>query len=230
MSEFDLTFIDLLIIMGSIAGLEITCLVFTRFFYIEAYKNGLLFVYCASLMNIIVPIYYAKTKNKNYWNQLIDLDKPNRNWRNALIGILSGLSLVTLVRLIPYWEVLYPAGYEAPLLKYGWWSFLLFPISTLGFQLIVLGPIGEEIIHRALIYNWFKKRMSLWFALLAQAVVFGVIHFSITSHHRFYDFLYYSIGGLVLGFLYEKTKTLITPIVCHGMVNFLMVVFSACWK
>jgi membrane protease YdiL (CAAX protease family) len=229
-NKFDLTFLDISLIVFSIFGLELICFVFTRLLDVENFNKNLLFAYFVSIGYIGIPIIYARFKNKSYFNRIVFLNKSRNFVRNCLIGILIGFVLAIVFRLTPYWALIHPDDYTAPKFKYGFLGVLLFPMSIFGFQLIVLGPIGEEVLNRGIIYNYFKNHMNVWLALFVQAFIFAVMNFTVASQHKFYDFLFYSIIGFVLGFLYEKTSTLITSIVCHSVFYYVIQFFIINWQ
>jgi membrane protease YdiL (CAAX protease family) len=85
-------------------------------------------------------------------------------------------------------------------------------------------PVAEEVFFRGFIYNAFRSRMPKVVAGLAQSLVFGFAHFFGPVHAVIASGL-----GIVLTFVYEWRKTLITPVLVHCGINFIfaMAVFSA---
>lgn len=87
-------------------------------------------------------------------------------------------------------------------------------------SLAVIVPIGEELLFRGFLYNWFKNVMRRDFAIILTALLFAVIHYSTAQ----------GVANLVilpplfvlawaLTFLYEKTETLFAPIALHMTFN-----------
>lgn len=82
-------------------------------------------------------------------------------------------------------------------------------------SLCILGPIGEEIIYRRLLYVTLRKKMSFISSLLISSLVFGIFHFS--------DIIIAFISGLCLGYMYEKEQDMLANSIWHGFKNFLAI-------
>jgi membrane protease YdiL (CAAX protease family) len=85
-------------------------------------------------------------------------------------------------------------------------------------RLLVLGllvaPVAEEVFFRGLLYNALRQRLPMFVAVLLQAVAFGLIHpFGLAGAAAV------AVGGLALGLVYERRKTLLAPILLHALVN-----------
>ncbi len=108
----------------------------------------------------------------------------------------------------------YAPGYEAMFKSYEAMFDGIPPIVLLiagGF----IGPICEEIIFRGIVLKGFLRSYSPQKAIVYSALIFGVIHFiPIQVISAFF-------AGLVLGYIYYKTKSLWLPIVIHILNNVL---------
>ena len=104
----------------------------------------------------------------------------------------------------------------------------------LGFQLLLSGP-SEELLFRAFAITLFvtcisAKRLNTYlsFAVLFSAIIFGIAHIRI-SYNPFelsYSLqqVFYAMGlGYFYGDCYEKSKSVIYPMVMHSFTNILMV-------
>ena len=93
---------------------------------------------------------------------------------------------------------------------------LLAPLSLDGFPAIVLGPLSEEVLHRGFLYGYLRTAYGSRYALALQAALFSLLHAYplAAAIHAF-------LVALVLGLLYERTKSLYPSMVCHGTVNYL---------
>ncbi len=78
---------------------------------------------------------------------------------------------------------------------------------------IVLAPICEELAYRAGFFAQLKKIMPLWAALLAQGVLFGLIHGNIIQSS------YAAVLGIILALIYYWTESLGASIVVHMLFN-----------
>ena len=74
---------------------------------------------------------------------------------------------------------------------------------------VIIAPITEEIIFRALMYKTVKKTAPAWFAAIFSSVIFGIAHLNPIS------FVYTSLLGLMLIYLYEKTGSVTAPMLLH---------------
>lgn len=115
-----------------------------------------------------------------------------------------------------------------------------FPMNTrnivgyLGFQLLLSGP-SEEFIFRAFSITLFTaliahKRIdkNLSYANIFAAVVFGLAHVAISFSPFGLSYalpqVFLAIGlGLFYGDCYEKSKSVIYPMIMHSFTNVLMV-------
>lgn len=88
--------------------------------------------------------------------------------------------------------------------------FLIVTIILFG---IIVAPITEEIIFRAGIYRFLKGKLNELLALTISSLLFAWVH------HNLLSFLPLFLLGLLLGRSYEKTGSIVTPIVFHGLFN-----------
>lgn len=77
----------------------------------------------------------------------------------------------------------------------------------------VLAPVLEEMLFRGLILRGFLARYGRWHAILGSAVLFGAAHLNI------YQFVVGLMIGIPLGWLYERTRSLIPCIALHAAYN-----------
>ena len=86
------------------------------------------------------------------------------------------------------------------------------------FGLIV--PIAEELVFRGVLYNRIKRSFGVEIATVLSALIFGL------SHGNIVQFLYATILGLVMAYLYEKCELLLAPILFHCAANTVVFVVS----
>lgn len=83
---------------------------------------------------------------------------------------------------------------------------------------VFFGPVLEELVFRRVVFGSLNQTTNFFFATAVSALVFAAVHLDFTH------LLVYFSTGLVLAFLYQKTKRIITPIIAHIMLNaFVMV-------
>lgn len=77
----------------------------------------------------------------------------------------------------------------------------------------VLAPLFEEILFRGIILRAFLQRYLRWQAIGYSALLFGFAHLNI------YQFFLAFFLGLLLGWLYERSHSLIPCIALHSAIN-----------
>jgi membrane protease YdiL (CAAX protease family) len=80
--------------------------------------------------------------------------------------------------------------------------------------------LAEELLFRGLIFNDLKKIFGWKSALIAQGVLFGIMHMTWRSP---LEIAFTTAAGLSLGYFYYKTKSLAGPISMHAFNNILLV-------
>ena len=97
-------------------------------------------------------------------------------------------------------------------------------IILLGFVMLILMPVGEEILFRGIAYIGFAGRFGQAKGMVLSALLFAVLHGYIRS------FIPLVLGGvpiflmgLTLVWLYIRTKSLIPCIITHGLVNLILI-------
>lgn len=95
------------------------------------------------------------------------------------------------------------------------------PVAVVGtiLYMALIGPITEEILCRGAIMN-ITSTVSRRFALVASAVMFGLMHANLIQ------IINATIMGLILAYVAEKTKSLITTCILHIFNNSFAVVLS----
>ena len=108
-----------------------------------------------------------------------------------------------------------------PILKLNYPSLLMKqePINTIRlllFNLVIycaIGPFAEELYFRKIVLEAFESKYGTIKALVASAMVFAVVHgFN-------YGIINLFIGGIILGFIYKKTRNLFLPFLFHALWN-----------
>ncbi len=84
----------------------------------------------------------------------------------------------------------------------------------------VIGPVFEEILFRGLIFGELRKITKVRAALVIQALLFGIFHLNaIQSSYAF-------LIGLLLGFVYYRSNSIIAPMIVHIIINTSSVILS----
>lgn len=154
----------------------------------------------------------------------------SRNWGTAKNNLLH-MGLYVLLGLFLYWasslvmaEVTY---YLMPdfvnindmsiaAMRQG--GFLLTAIGT-----VILVPVAEECLFRGLLFRGMYSQ-SRWAAYAVSSLCFCLPH--VSAYIGSYDwavlalcFIQYLPAGLILAWSYEKSNTIVTPILIHTVIN-----------
>lgn len=103
-------------------------------------------------------------------------------------------------------------------------------IGTLAFQLLLSGT-SEEILFRSLPIVWYKtviKSDSKFFnigVVLAVSFLFAIAHYNAAMPlpPQLFQIIYAFVLGLAYGFVFLKSKSVVYPMIMHGMSNFISV-------
>ena len=82
-----------------------------------------------------------------------------------------------------------------------------------GLSAIVLAPLLEEILFRAILYRGIKQRGHPRLALWGSSLLFATIHFSVLT------FVPLTVLAIILALLYEKANHLAAPVITHSLFN-----------
>ena len=85
--------------------------------------------------------------------------------------------------------------------------------SLLVLMAVVTAPIVEELIFRGCIYRFLKARYGAIFAMFCSSLVFGLIHFNISSLPSLI------VLGIFLCISYERAGNIMAPIFFHALFN-----------
>ncbi|MBP7174644.1 MAG: CPBP family intramembrane metalloprotease [Thermoclostridium sp.] len=107
-------------------------------------------------------------------------------------------------KLIPNWDLM-GAGVSEMFNASPWWQ------NFLG--AVIIAPLNEEFILRGLWLRGYTKHYKPWAGLVISSVIFGVMHMNLPQ------FVGATLSGLLLGWAYIKTKSIVLPIFIHAVHN-----------
>ncbi len=86
----------------------------------------------------------------------------------------------------------------------------------------VVAPVAEELFFRGLLQTFFVRLFgSRWAAVLFASTLFGLVHYPYPHTVPALIML-----GVVLGYSYERTGSLLPPIVIHALFNLKALIFD----
>jgi len=77
----------------------------------------------------------------------------------------------------------------------------------------------EEILYRGILYRLFEEWTNTGIALLVSSFLFSIMHLS-NDNYNIYSFLAIIAGGMIMGLIYTKTRSLWWPIAAHFFWNY----------
>jgi membrane protease YdiL (CAAX protease family) len=97
----------------------------------------------------------------------------------------------------------------------GFWTVLL--IIT---RILVLVPLGEEILFRGALYGWLRRRLSARWTIVITAALFAAIHqFLVILPIAF-------LFGTAMGWVRKRTGSVIPAIIAHSLNGLLLILLS----
>jgi membrane protease YdiL (CAAX protease family) len=78
---------------------------------------------------------------------------------------------------------------------------------------VIVAPVAEEVIFRGYLYPVVKKYAGTTVALLLTAVLFAVLHGHVPSIPAL------TMLAVCLGLAYEKSGSLLVPMIMHAVFN-----------
>jgi membrane protease YdiL (CAAX protease family) len=124
----------------------------------------------------------------------------------AMAWLLQYLSICVLTK------IGWPPGNETAVTvltsAHSWWLRIYLCAFT-----VVIGPVAEEFIFRGLLYPFLKQRGRPLLAWLGVSFLFALVHWDGAT------FVALFVLALALTWLYERTDSLLAPIMAHAFFN-----------
>ena len=89
----------------------------------------------------------------------------------------------------------------------------------MAYMFVFVG-LGEELLFRGLVQRDLTKALGWKWGVILASLIFAVMHLTWRSIP---EVVFVFFVGLLLGYLYYKTKSLVAPIVSHGTGNVILV-------
>ncbi|MCF6186467.1 MAG: CPBP family intramembrane metalloprotease [Desulfobulbaceae bacterium] len=79
--------------------------------------------------------------------------------------------------------------------------------------LVLIAPVLEEILYRGIFFPPFERKLGSGGAICLISFLWALTHLNIDAIASIF------IMGLVLGYLYKQTKSLLSGIIFHSLIN-----------
>ncbi len=162
----------------------------------------------------LLPAVYSVILALCFWHiyeHNIDLHELGFRSDNALKYSLIGAVLAIPTGVVEYF-ILMPAP-SSPSFEIT--NFL----RDVVYMLLFVG-VAEELLFRGILMNDLKKVFGFNTAILAQGAMFGIMHMTWRST---YEIAFTFLAGVLLGYFYYRTRSLVGPIAWHGVNNIMLV-------
>lgn len=123
----------------------------------------------------------------------------------ALVPLALGLDQLLIAALQSVWA---PSAWEQSAFER-----MVAPTLATALASCVLAPLFEEMLFRGLLLRAFLQRYPRGVAIVGSSLYFGVAHLNL------YQFFLAFFLGLVLGWLYERSRSLIPCLALHAALN-----------
>lgn len=154
--------------------------------------------------------------------QYLGVRKPKRgiHWLVVFILALAAIPTVSgiamLFDMIPLSE-----GLEASKVKFEAQQKAMLNLTTVKefvaamIMVAVVAPVGEELLFRGIMLRFAAKKMigSIFWPIMLTSVLFASMHFNVVG------FLSLIISGMLLGYIYYLTGSLVLSMFAHAVVN-----------
>ncbi|MEM9418940.1 MAG: type II CAAX endopeptidase family protein [Planctomycetota bacterium] len=148
--------------------------------------------------------------------------QPGRDMIVTVIGTLVGV-LLTFATLVVVNGLATAAGYPSPEVNHGMLQQLedadVALVVTIIVTAVVVGPFLEEIVFRGLLQTLLLEvlgRKARWATILIASAIFSLVHIGAVSWHALPGLM---MLGIVLGWMYEKTGSLLPVYLTHAAFN-----------
>lgn len=215
--------LDIVIVMGAVIVVTVMFYALLIIIFGDSKASFHISLYVTMIFMTAFPIWWIRHKYGQRCESLGIRIGKLRLMTGIFLGVGTGIAYSALVQFTPLkWQL--PSSHLAiePLTL-----LMLVFLSISGFHTIVLVPIGEEILFRGFLYGWLRARIGVIGGLFVQACFFSILHIDYAMGSSFANMGSRFLIGLILGVLYEMTKSLFPAVVCHGMINYMIVINMA---
>jgi ABC-2 type transport system permease protein len=168
------------------------------------------FCIAGALTYLLMRSVYARAKTQDVPRIL---GSPSRAWLGVAAGLAVGVVGLGYLYAIDGLQLLDAARDRSVGQYLGWWAV---PLAVLA------APVFEEFIFRGLIFGGLRRSFGVWTATLASAAIFAVMHPAISMLPVF-------LMGVCAALVYERTRSLLAPMLTHAVYNACVIVTQVLW-
>ncbi|MHC4721796.1 MAG: CPBP family glutamic-type intramembrane protease, partial [Planctomycetota bacterium] len=164
---------------------------------------------------LLIFLYFVLCRKKKSWHlfRSQSLAKILIEFLVAFLVAVIILLVMGLITLTVKWifKIEMPTSVIVQWAKIAPNSYILIALLIMS---IVVTPLCEELYVRGFLYNALKTRFPVLIAVLLQAAIFAFLHF-----RSLLVGVFIFLMSIPLALIYERRKTLLSPIFLHGVLN-----------
>jgi len=150
---------------------------------------------------IFISIYYV-AKNQKFTEQELGM-----SFEKLHIYLPASIILGMVLGRIEYNTITVESLIPMPTLQ----DFLIFAVI-----MIVFTGMAEELLFRSLVQTRLEQTTGRWAGLIIASLLFGAMH---SGYGTIYEILFTSSAGFIIGYLFQKTRSLAFIALTHGLIN-----------
>ncbi len=176
-----------------------------------------------SIMSVIFMLglyFFALLPNKLSWKE-VGLKSFSVNYWKAIIGWTIVLIVVSIA-LVVIMEILSGVGpdnskTDSLQSRMTLLNFLIAFVSA-----AIISPVYEEIFYRGFLYRFLRSKYGIPIGMLGSSFIFMIVHIP-TYNTLPVNFA----SGLIFAWTYEKSGSVIPPMIIHGIFNGIAIILTA---
>ena len=208
------------------------------------------FMYALGFPLLLSLIFDVETPGGSYWFQITHFiccflltgglffrflgrsSRPLRGkWKTVFFAVIQGFAAYFVLRMLFEWLSFQILSWTETQLKVpnqeAVEGLMAYDFAPMAICSILLAPVTEEILSRGMVFAPLCQKWP-WVGYVATTLLFAGMHTlgfigQVSAVQSLTSFLIYIPAGLVMGWMYQKTKSIYGPIFLHMLVNFIAV-------
>lgn len=177
-------------------------------------ENSVILTVISNVVFVATVIIIFVVRKKNFFRE-VGLMKPDPRYilPVAALGASMNVLIAVALSIIPFpqsWWDAYNAA-SAPLDQ----TNALTIVAA-----VIVAPLTEELLFRGLVFTRVSRAFGVYFGMVASSLIFGFMHGTAIW------FIYTALFGLVITFVFVRSRSLVYPILFHLSFNLTSFIFS----
>lgn len=172
-----------------------------------------LLVIILSALVVVWTVFWLIFRKTNFTWASIGYSKPSRPWaKKWFVSVVTYVLISTTLVAVASW--LLPHFNASQAQDVGLSGSYSLGLKIIGFvSLVILTPIFEETMFRGVLFKGLRRSMSFYPALIVTSLLFALAHGQLNVAIDTFAL------GLLLGYLTEKTGSIVPSILLHALKN-----------